>query len=64
MYSATPLRNVSNWKILGMLIAAPLMGAAFVVFLPFAGFVMLGKTIIEKTVEVMRHARRKHIVAS
>lgn len=28
-----------------MLVAAPVMGAAFVIFLPLIGFVMLGKTV-------------------
>jgi hypothetical protein len=31
-----------------MLVAAPLMGAAFVMFLPLIGFVLLGKMVIEK----------------
>jgi hypothetical protein len=31
-----------------MLVAAPLMGAAFVIFLPFIGFVLLGKAVWTK----------------
>lgn len=54
-----PLTNVSNWKILGMLMLAPLMGAAFVVFLPVIGYWELGKALVEKFGEVvvaLRHA--------
>lgn len=56
-----PLTNVSNWKILGMLIAAPMMGAAYVVFLPCVGFYLTGKYLVERAVELMRHARRKPV---
>ena len=31
-----------------MLVAAPFMGAAFVIFLPLIGFVMIGKTVWTK----------------
>lgn len=58
-YNNEPLTNVSNWKILGMLIAAPLMGAAFVMFLPFAGFILLGKALIEKSGEVVVALRHR-----
>ena len=31
-----------------MLVLAPVMGAAFVIFLPLIGFVMLGRSVYEK----------------
>lgn len=43
---------MSNWKILGLLIAAPLMGVAYVVFLPTVGFYLVGKFMVEKLVEI------------
>jgi len=54
-----PLVNVSRWKILRMLIAAPMMGAAYVVFLPFAGFYCVGKALIEKGAKVVVALRHK-----
>jgi hypothetical protein len=42
-----------------MLIAAPLMGAAYVVFLPFAGFYLTGKALIEKSAEVVVALRHR-----
>jgi len=51
-----PLVNVSRWKILRMLIAAPMMGAAYVVFLPFVGFYLTGKVLWEKTREILGRA--------
>ncbi len=40
-----------------MLVAAPFMGAAFVIFLPLIGFVMLGKTVWGKA---QRRSARTH----
>jgi len=42
-----------------MLIAAPMMGAAYVVFLPFAGFYCVGKALIEKGAKVVVALRHK-----
>ena len=64
MYSATPLTNVSNWKILGMLIMAPIMGAAYVAFLPCAGFVLVGKYGLEKLACMARKLRHKRTVTA
>lgn len=41
-----------------MLVAAPFMGAAFVIFLPLIGFVMLGKTAWAR---VGRRSRGAHV---
>lgn len=40
--------QVTNWQILGRLIMAPLMGAAYVVFLPTVGFYLVFKFAGEK----------------
>lgn len=42
------------WKVpaLAMLVVAPLVGLAYVIFLPFVGFVMLGAVALEKVREL------------
>lgn len=47
----------TNWQVLKRLIAAPFMGLAFCIFLPFIGFAMVfwygGKLICEKAKKVL-----------
>lgn len=38
---------MSNWTILGKLVMAPVMGAAFALFLPFIGFYLLGRLLVD-----------------
>jgi hypothetical protein len=40
----------------GMLVLTPLLGLSFVVFLPFAGFAMVGGLLGRKAVQGVRHA--------
>jgi len=54
--------NMSHWQIAQRLIAAPIMGAAFVVFMPVIGFVMLGIFGVEKMIASLRKLRRKRTV--
>jgi hypothetical protein len=42
-----------------MLVAAPFMGAAFVIFLPLIGFVMIAKAVWAKSVGRGRTAQRR-----
>ncbi len=41
---------------LGLFVAAPLLGAAFAMFLPFIGLALVGKFAIDKTVHAIRLA--------
>lgn len=52
---------MSNWKILGRLVMAPVWGGLFVVFLPIIGFVELGKFVVLKGIEVVASWRRPRI---
>jgi len=49
---------MSNWKILGRLLMAPIMGGLFVVFLPVIGFVELGKFVVLKGIEYVALLKR------
>lgn len=40
-----------------MLVAAPLLSFAFVIFLPFIGLALLGKAVIDRTVAAVREAK-------
>lgn len=55
---------MTNWQIAKRLISAPLLGAAFVVFLPVIGFVLVGKFGIEKMVAAMQKLRYKRRVTA
>lgn len=48
------IKKLKGWQVAGLLVMAPLMGAAFVIFLPFAGFVIVGKALVEKAIAIMR----------